>query len=796
MKVPLSWLKDYVDIDISAAELAAKLTAVGVVAETVTYVAPEVSGVYAGKILTIKKHPNADKLVIADVDTGSETLQIVTGAKNVREGHTVPVALHGAKLTEGLKIKKGKIRGEESNGMMCSAKELGLELKDLPADQREGVMVLPDDTPAGSDISKLWCLNDPILEFETFANRPDQLSILGIAREAAAVLGKKIKMPSIEFSEVEQKASDLVKVEIEDLKLCPRYSARIIKDAHIRKAPLWMQGRLYAAGVRSINIIVDITNYVMLETGQPLHAFDFDKVSGGRIIVRPAKPGETIVSLDGEKRELDSDILVIADAEKPVAIAGVMGGQDSEVTDDTKVILLEAANFNQASVRRTSIRQKLPSESSKRFEKGIDYHRVDFASQRACKLFAEYGGIILAGESSCGIEPPAPVKITLRPSRLNRILGTEIDRATIGKLLNGLDFETEDQGEDFIVTVPTVRKDIGEEVDLIEEVARLWGYDNIPTTEPEGISIGFTAPMASFEDYIRSFLTRCELMETVTLTLQDEAVLERYGIDGSNLLRVANPVTSDQKLMRFDAVPHLVDVVKRNMSSRRFEFKLFEISKFYTDKGGENEPDERRELTLLASASAAKSTEYDFFTLKGIIESLCKDLGITVELKRSEYIYLHPGKSAEIIAQTPEGEVSLGVMGAIHPKIAAAEDVDQEVFVAKVSVDKLFALKQRKEFAEIPRFPAIERDIAVVVDRKLPAGEVESIIRNEGMPLLGSTYCFDVYTGKQVPEEKKSLAFKLYFSAPDRTLTDEEVQSKMDSILKKLDAEYGAALRS
>jgi phenylalanyl-tRNA synthetase beta chain len=795
MKVPLSWLKDYVDIEISAAELAAKLTAVGVVAETVTYIAPDITGVYAGKIRSIKKHPNADKLVIADVELGAETLQIVTGAPNVREGHTVPVALHGAKLAEGLKIKKSKIRGEESNGMMCSAKELGLDLKDLPADQREGVMILPEDTPPGSDVTKLWCLNDPILEFETFANRPDQLSILGIAREAAAVLGKKIKMPETGYAEAEQKASDMVKIEIEDLKLCPRYSARIIKDAAIRKAPLWMQGRLYAAGIRSINIVVDITNYVMLETGQPLHAFDYDKISGAKIIVRTAKQGEIIVSLDGEKRELDPDILVIADESKPIAIAGVMGGQESEVGEETKTILLEAANFNQASVRRTSIRQKLPSESSKRFEKGIDYHRVDLASLRACHLLAKYGGIIFAGESSFGIEPPAPLKITLRPDRLNRILGTNIDRSTICSLLSGLDFIMEDQGEDFLVTVPTVRRDIGEEVDLIEEAARIWGYDNIPTTEPHGVSMGFADSMTLFEDYIRAFLVRCEMVETVTPSLQEEAILTKYGIDGTNLLRVANPVTSDQRVMRADAVPHLVEVVKRNIASRRFEFKLFEISKFYTDKG-ENEPDERRELTMLMSAPQAKADEYNFFVLKGIIEALCREMGIKTSLKRCEYAYLHPGKTAEIVAETSEGEVSIGIIGALHPKIAAVEDVDQEVLVAKVLVSKLFALKQRKLFVEIPRFPAVERDIAVVVDRTLPSGDVEKIIRNEGSPLLSGTYCFDVYTGKQVPEEKKSLAFKLYFSAADRTLTDEEVQAKMDAILGKLDAEYKAALRS
>lgn len=791
MKVPLSWIKEYVELDggLSIDDLARELTHIGLPVESVTYTAPEVTGVIAGKILKIREHPNADKLVLCDVDLGEKVLQIVTGAKNVREGHTVPVALDGAQLHGGLKIKHSKIRGEESNGMMCSAKELNLDIKDLPVEQREGVMILPPDTQPGADIISLYCLHDPVFEFETFANRPDQLSVLGVAGEVAAIFGKPLKTPDMDYPTIQEKASDMVTMEILDKELCPKYSGRVIRDMKIEKSPLWMQGRLYAAGMRSINNVVDITNYVMIETGQPLHAFDLVKVKGGKIIVRPAKEGETLVTLDGVERKLDPDVLVIADESGPVALAGVMGGLDSEVGDKTRDILLEAANFNAPSIRRTSIRLNLPSESSRRFEKGIDYHRADLGSRRACHFMAKMGGKILEGEAVDGIEPPKPLELKLRPNRVNHILGTDLTRETIGDLLNRLDFSVKDQGEEFLVTVPTVRKDITMETDLIEEVARIYGYDNIPTTDPIGVSMGGQEPDTEFDEQLRDILTGCGLFEAITLSLYNEKVPEDYRIESDSLLRVMNPVTEEQKLLRHDAIPHLIDMVKRNIANRRFNFKLFEVSKFYSDTG-EEEPRERRDAVILLS-SPEPGAEYDFFALKGMVEHTAKTLNIPVVFEKGTLPCLHPGKSAKIMS----GEHTLGFIGEFHPEIAREQDLSQPVVLAKLSVDTLRELQKTTAFRELPRFPAMERDMAVLIDDSVSAGDVESIIRDKGKPILVDSYCFDVYKGKQVPDDKKSLAFRLAFEAPDRTLTDQEVQKKMDRILKTLEIKLGAQLR-
>ncbi|MCD4784122.1 MAG: phenylalanine--tRNA ligase subunit beta [Candidatus Eremiobacteraeota bacterium] len=790
MKLPLSWLKDYVDVDIAAEDLAEKLTSVGIPVESITYLSPDVKGVIAAKIMLIKSHPNADKLVVTDMKIGEDLIQVVTGAQNVKEGDIVPLAINGARLFGGLKIKRSKIRGQESNGMMCSAKELGIDLKDLPIEQREGVLILPPDTPPGADVTQLYCLNDPVLEFEIFANRPDQLSILGIARETAGVLGKKMRIPEIKYPEIPDKASDFIKIEIEDMKLCPKYSARIIRNVPIKKSPLWMQGRLYAAGMRPINNIVDITNYVMLETGQPLHAFDLDKIKGGLILVRPARDGETIISLDGEERKLDPDMLMITDVSETIAIAGVMGGLNSEVGEDTKNVLLEAASFSAPSVRRTSIRQKLKSESSRRFEKGIDYHCVELASRRACHLMEKEGGKVLAGESVCSVTPPGLTEIFLRPRRVNHILGTDIDRGTIKELLEGLDFKVEDRGEAFLVTAPTVRRDINEEIDLVEEVARLWGYDNIPTTTPIGVSLGSIEPETEFDERLRNILARCGMYEIITLSLHGEEKIGEYRIDDRDLLRVKNPVTTDQQLLRADAVPHIMDVLKRNMANRRFDFKLFEISKLYRDIG-KNEPEERRELTLVMSAPDGDKKEYDFFAMKGIIELIASRTGQKLSYKKDEFPYLHPGKTAKI---SSNGE-KIGIMGYLHPEIAKEQGIEQDVVIGRIFIDKIRELEKSLKFREIPRFPPVERDLSVLLDDSIPAIEVEEVIQKKGKPIITDVYCYDVYKGKQIPEHKKSMTFKLTFSSPERTLTDEEVQKKIDKILKLLEEKVEASLR-
>lgn len=823
MRVPLSWLKDYVEIDVPAAELAQKLTGVGVPVELVEYISPDVTGVYAGFIKIMKPHPNADKLRIAMVDLGDQELrQIITGAPNVQEGDVVPVAVHGAHLAGDLKIKKSKIRGEESDGMMCSAKELGIDIKDLPVEQREGVLILPPDTPPGASLIDLYCLNDPVLVIESFANRPDQLSILGIAKEVAALLGKKMKEPPIDFPETGEKAPDVLSIKIQDFGLCRKYSGRVIADMPVAKSPLWMQGRLYAAGMRAINNVVDVTNYVMIETGQPLHAFDYALVKGQKIIVRPAKDGEKIMSLDGIERTLEPSMMVIADESDPVAIAGVMGGLDSEVGDKTGRILLESANFNPVSIRRTSTKLGLRSESSRRFEKGIDFHRVDFASRRACHLLAQFGGKILSGEAVDSETPPENPVLDLRPDKVRKVLGADIENAVMKKLLESLDFVVAEKGENFVVTVPSIRQDIGQEADLIEEVARLYGYDNIPSTHPLNETQGGYKPERAFDHRLREIMARCGLYECITLSMHEEKVLEDFHLDGKSLLRVKNPITEDQAVMRADAIPHLFLVTKRNLSARSQSLmtkisdgslpgilrkyyanrtsRLFEISNLY-DLDEEDRLRERRELSIMITGESltdqdAKSSEADFRALKGIIEFLLSYFGIGAEFvqikEKDEYPYLQLGRSAEIIS----GDEAIGIIGVLDIIKAHNLGVDQYIALARIFIDKIRDKVRSKKYYPIPRFPGILRDLALIVDKNVLSGDIQKIIMDKGSPIILDSYCFDCYIGTQIPEGKKSLAFTLLFSAPDRTLIEQEVQEKIDAILLALGQEMNAVLRS
>jgi phenylalanyl-tRNA synthetase beta chain len=789
MRVPLSWLKDYVDIDIDARELADKLTSIGVPVENVEFISPDVTNVKVGWIRNIRQHPNADKLRLCDVDLGKdETIQIVTGAANVKKEDKVPVALHGANLAGDLKIKRSKIRGEESEGMMCSAVELGIDLKDLPQEQREGVMILPPDTSPGDDVVQLFCLNDPILVFEIFANRPDLLSIIGIARETAAVLGKAIKEPSLYFPEIKESATDHLSVKIEDYELCRRYSGRIIRNIHIRPSPLWIQGRLFAAGLRPINNVVDFTNYVMLEMGQPLHAFDYDKVNDKKIIVRSARAGEKLVTIDGKERELDSSVLVIADASKPVAMAGVMGGLESEITENTRTILLESANFNPVSIRRTSIKLGLRSESSKRFEKGIDYHMVEMASLRTCYFLAMAGGQVLKDQAVDATEPPTPANILLRPFRVNEVLGTSINEETITKLLSNLGFSVYEKGGTLLAIIPTIRQDVKEEIDIIEEIARLYGYDNIPTTLPSGKAMGGEDFYHAFDENLRELAVRCGLNECITLSLYDKKTIEDYRINSDPLLRVVNPLTEDQEYLRSNAVSHMVNVVKRNIAMKNNVLRLFEIGKFYTMEEGMVQ--ERRELTIVLTGPEG-ATDVGFFDLKGIVEYIFSNFKVNADFINATVPYLHPNKTASFRS----GDVTLGVMGVFHPRIAVNLEIEQEIVVARIFIDPLQFLAGTKQYKPIPRFPAMERDLAVTVDDRVPAGDVHRIIIEKGKPLIENAYCFDTYKGKQIPEGKKSLAFTMSFVDPERTLTDDEVQERINTILGELKKELNAVLR-
>lgn len=804
MRVPFKWLKDFVDLEgVTADALAEKLTAAGVAVEHVEKRNKGVSGVVVGHIKDLGQHPNADRLRIAQVDVGNgKMLQIVTGAPNVKQDDRVPVALVGAMVfKEGkpAEIKDSKLRGEPSSGMMCSADELNITIKDLPVEQREGVLIFPADTPPGANVLDLMSIDDEVLILEPFANRADFLSILGVAREAAAALGRPLKPLDLEFPESEQNAADRVQVSIADYSLCPRYTARIIDSVKVGQTPLWMQGRLNAAGVRSVNNVVDITNYVMLETGQPLHAFDDDRVRGHHIEVRAARNDEKMVSIDGVERALDERMLVIADGEGPVAIAGVMGGLDSEVSNATTRVLLESANFNSASVRRTSNRLALRSESSKRFEKGLDYQQADLGSRRACALLAKLcGGVAARGLVDAGRGAPDPVHLTLRPERVNHILGAQISAPRMAEILRGLHFEVDSALK---VWVPSFRLDVRREEDLVEEIARHYGYDNIPGALPRaGAAAGASSPIDRAEEWLRDVLLGYTLTEAITLGLIDPTAYARLGLSEIDMIGVKNPLVADQKALRTSLLPHLVQAVVHNLNARAHTVRLFEISRVYLGA-------KAREVRRLgvAVAGAAQRTHFSepaaahpalgFFHLKGVIDEVLRRMGLqaTWAPHLDAGNTYHPGK----VASLQVNGVDIGVAGALHPQVQEALDVTQEILVAEINLDFLLehAAVRVVKYQPIARFPEVERDLALVVDEGVQSGRVADTLRGAGGPHLRDLRCFDIYRGSQVPQGHKSLAFSMTFASHERTLTDADIDAAMQAMVASARSVVGASVR-
>ncbi|MFH0802620.1 MAG: phenylalanine--tRNA ligase subunit beta, partial [bacterium] len=721
MLVPLSWLRDFVHIDISPDELAKKLSGAGVPVEQVEVRNRGIRGVVAGKITSLIRHPQADKLMVAQVDTGKETLQIITGASNVREGDLIPLALDGAVLAGGQKIKATKLRGLPSAGMMCSAVELDLDLKDLPEDQRTGVMILPPSTEVGLDVARAFGHEDVVFHLETFANRPDHLSIAGIAREVAGLLGEKINMPP-PFIEEEGMLSNnlcpgMVSVSIEAPQACSRYIARVIENIAVGPSPLWMQGRLIAAGVRVINNIVDTTNYIMLETGQPLHAFDYDLIEGHSIRVRWAGEGEKILCLDGEERSLSNWMLVIADEKRPVALAGVMGGLESEVSEKTRTVLLEAAIFNPATIRRTSQFLALKSESSKRFEKGLDFHGAALGSERATTLMLEMGGRAARGCVDVGPPQPRQTEIVLRPARLNALLGTGIPPAEIHRLLQGMGFGVSEAGSCFTVSVPSSRADLKLEVDLIEEVARLHGYDNIPSTLPEGRTLaGRTTLRDEEEERARDILSRIGLYEAMTMGLGSPAGFERLKV-GENALTVKNPLVEDQRVLRPTLWAHHLEVVSRNARLKNPGVWMYEIARVYGQ--APEFPIEKRQLCITL-AGERNGMPLNFFMLKGILEALFEELGLKVFFAPASHPSLHPGITASIRV----GAQEVGICGMLHPLIASETELPEGVFLAEMNFDLMTAASPGVvEYQPLPKHPAVVRDLALVVPEEVLSGD-------------------------------------------------------------------------
>lgn len=807
MRVSLKWLRDYVDITIPVRELADRLTMAGLAVEGVESPGEGIEKVYSGKILQISPHPNADRLTICRVTLGQgEDLNIVTGATNVREGHVVPVAVEGARLAGGLVIKKSKLRGVESRGMLCSGQELGLDTSVMPSDQAHGIMLLDPSTPLGLDIKGVIGLDDTILDLELTPNRGDCLSMVGVAREVAALLGERLSLPDTSAVGSGLEIEGMARVDIVDPGLCSRYVARLFRNIKIGPSPAWMQDRLRAAGIRPISNLVDITNYVMIELGQPLHAFDYDTLKDGHIIVRRAEKGEKMVTLDGSERNLSEDMLVIADPGGPVAVAGVMGGLATEVTEKTVNVLLESAHFNPVSIRRTARSLGMRSEASSRFEKGVDPVACLRAADRAARLLLELG----AGEVAPGAVDSYPVRsvpktVVLKPGRVEHVLGVEVPGQEIVSILRSLEFTVNDSGGELLVTVPSHRQDVFLEEDLIEEIARMHGYNRIPYTLPAGSgTIGARTPRQSLEVGVKDTMTSLGFYETVTYSFTAPSTLDRAGLPPDsplrNVLRLQNPLSEEQSIMRTLLLPGLLEVLQRNASRRTTDLALFETGRIFLPSGDGQLPLEKQVLAAAAMGSAPSGWNragqpHDFYYMKGVLEALLDRLGLRGYsfAKESGHSLFHPGKAARVTV----GEAVIGVLGEIHPDVLENYSLPQSVSAMEVDFEVLAELSGRpRKYRPLPKFPGIERDLSLVVKKEIPAQDITRTIRKSGGQYLQEVRLFDIYHGGQVPAGCQSMAFSLKFQAEDRTLTDQEVNGWMTTVSEALAGQFGAGLRS
>ncbi|MEW5954479.1 MAG: phenylalanine--tRNA ligase subunit beta [Bacillota bacterium] len=806
MRVSYKWLRDYVDFALSPGDLADRLTLIGLAVEGIIDLGRGIQRVYTGRILSIDPHPNADRLTVCSVTTGgSDPIQIVTGATNVSVGDVVPVAVEGAKLANGLTIKKSKLRGVESRGMMCSGNELGLDPKTMPLDQAHGIMILPAGTPPGQDIMPMLGLDDYILELELTPNRGDCLSMVGVAREVAALLGTALKIPEPACVEMPRSIAGRARVDIIDPSLCRRYVAKMMTNIKIGPSPLWLQQRLRAAGVRPISNIVDLTNYVLMELGQPLHAFDYDRLVDGHIIVRRAEAGETIVSLDNAERRLTTDMLVIADPSGPVAVAGVMGGLSTEVTAETTNILLESAWFDPVSIRRTSRDLGLRSESSIRFEKGIDIDGCLRAADRVAQLVQELGiGEIVAGAADNYPLPGTEKTILLRPARVAHVLGQDISRDEEADILERLQFRVQKDKENLMVTVPTHRPDIALEEDLIEEVARMYGYDRIPGALPTGVTTrGARTSHQVFMKRIKEVMVSCGFDEVITYSFISPRVFERIGLPEDSPLRetvnLMNPLSEEQSVMRTLLYPGLLEVLQRNYSRRVADGAIFELGSVFYPRPGELLPAEKPCLAAAVTGKApggwaGPGAPLDYFYLKGALEAVLAVLGAPGPSfpPLRDRPGFHPGRTATVEVDGKE----VGFIGELHPGVQEQLELPQRVVCCELDLEVLAsAAGETVRYSPLPRYPSVERDLAVVVGREVPAGDVLDVLYKAAGPLLKSVELFDVYTGEQVKQGCRSLAFALRFQAEDRTLTDGEVVERLKIITEALATSLGAEMR-
>lgn len=805
MNTPLSWIKAYVpDLECTDQEYTDAMTLSGTKVEGFEALDADLDKIVIGQIEKIEQHPDADKLVVCQVNIGSETIQIVTGAANVFEGAKVPVVLDGgrvagghdgSKTPGGIKIKKGKLRGVPSNGMMCSIEELGSTRDMYPKAPEDGIYIFDDDAEVGADAIAALGLRDTVFEYEITSNRVDCFGIIGIAREAAATFQKEFKPPVISETGNQENVNDIVKVEIKDTDLCSRYCARLVKNVKIAPSPEWMQRRLAACGIRPINNLVDITNYVMEEYGQPMHAYDMETLAGNQIVVKRAAAGETFKTLDGQERQLDENILMIWDAEKPVGVAGIMGGENSKITDDVKDMLFEAACFDGTNIRLSAKRLGLRTDASGKFEKGLDPNNALDAINRACQLIEELG----AGEVVGGVVDVYPVKkegrrIPLDVEGINRLLGTEIDKAEMLTYFERLELGYDEAANEIIV--PSWRQDLERVADIAEEVARFYGYDKIPTSLPHGEA---TAGKLSFklriEQVAREIAEFCGFSQGMNYSFESPKVFDKLLLDENDPLRMAveisNPLGKDFSIMRTTPLNGMLTSLAANYNRRNKDVKLYELGNIYLPKAVPvtELPDERMQFTLGFYGDG------DFFTMKGVVEEFLEKIGLKqqpVYDPKAGRNYLHPGRQANIYY----GDTLIGYLGEVHPQVLDNYDIGQRTYIAVIDMPNILdkATFDRK-YEGIAKFPAVTRDISMVMKKDILAGDIEAIIRKKAGRLLESCQLFDVYEGAQIQEGYKSMAYSITFRAKDRTLEDKEVTEIMNKIWKAL-SDAGIELRS
>ena len=795
MKISLKALKYYVDINVPVQELCDRMVMAGFEVESIEAEGENIKNIVAARIVKLEPHGDSDHLQICQMDIGKDELvQIVTGAQNIKEGDLVPAALDNSDLPNGMHIKAGKLRGVPSNGMLCSGEELCLTEADYEGASVHGILILRDEWAPGTDMREVLGLDDYIIDFKITANRPDCNCFMGVAKEASVVLGSAYHPPVPTYTTVGEDIKTYVDVEVQNYDLCPRYVGRVVKNLRIKPSPIWMQKALIASGMRPINNIVDITNFVMLETGQPMHAFNYNDLADKKIIVRNAAKGEKITTLDGKEYELTTDMLVIADGQKPSCLAGIMGGKESEIEDDTKDLFLECAKFRRDSVRKTGRALGIRTESSGRFEKGVDIVNVGFAMDRALQLICDLdAGDIIEGVLDRNLGLPEDKILNVTSKSIVELLGVDIPEEKMVEILNSLCLPTTAKDGVLNVRVPSIRDDIEGRADLAEEVMRIYGYDHIVGTPMRGdVMRGKKLPARIKSDKMKSLLCGMGCYEIATYSFIASGALDTLNLadDDSrrNAVKLINPLGDEYSTMRTQLVTSMLTVMATNINRKIESGRFFEESKRFIPKSlpVTEQPDELPTLCI-----GLYGKDEDFFTLKGIVEEIMSLFGAHTQYKRSNETYLHPGRQAEVLANN----VSAAVLGEVHPAVAKNYDIDTRVYVAEIKLDVLYSINKRKTtYKPLPKYPAVERDFAMLCDADIPVGDLEKAIVSGGSRLLEKVELFDVYQGSQIPEGKKSVAYSVWLRSNEGTLTDAQIEDASNKIIAKLE-KLGAELR-